>query len=141
MNSDRDAWTQWAERHSELAPTAAPKPNKYGATAVVVDGLRFDSKREFARYQELKRLEAARQITDLVVHPCFPLVVLQLEPEGPPFIFHTIGRYHADFQYRNISTGNVIVEDVKSKPTKTESYQRTKKHIEAQYQITIVEIT
>ena len=140
MSDDRAAWTQWAERHSELAPTAAPKRNKYGATAVVIDGQRFDSKREAARYGELKLLEAAGQITELVVHPAFPLVVLQLEPVGPPYILHTSGVYHADFQYRN-DLGQTIVEDVKSKPTKTEAYRLRKNWVEKQYQITITEIT
>jgi hypothetical protein len=135
--SDRDAWTQWAEKHPN---PRAPLRNKYGATAVHVDGLRFDSKREAARYGELKQLEAAGEITDLEVHPAFPLMVPELVTDGPPWVFHTIGQYHADFQYRNVRTGNVIVEDVKSKPTRTEAYKRTKKHVEAQYQITIVEI-
>ena len=137
MREDRQAWTEWAQKHPN---PRAPLRNKYGATAVVVDGQRFDSKRECARYQELKRLEAAGVITELVVHPAFPLVVLQLEPVGPPYILHTIGVYHADFQYRQVDTGTVVVEDVKSKPTRTEAYQRTKKHIQAQYQITITEI-
>ena len=137
MKADRDAWTDWAQKHPN--PRAHLR-NKYGATAVVVDGQRFDSKREAARYQELQLLEAAGQIAELVVHPAFPLVVLQLEPVGPPYILHTIGVYHADFQYRSAVTGEVIVEDVKSKPTRTEAYRRTKKHVEAQYQITITEV-
>jgi hypothetical protein len=139
MNGDRDAWTQWAERHSELAP-AVPTRQKYGATAVYVDGLRLDSKREAARYTELKQLEAAGEITALEVHPAYALMVPELAQDGPPTVFHTIGQYHADFKYRNVRTGNTIVEDVKSKPTKTEAYRLRKKFIEAQYQITIVEI-
>jgi hypothetical protein len=135
----RNTWTEWAARHSELAP-AAPKRQKYNATAVYVDGLRLDSKREAARYTELKHLEAAGEIVELEVHPAFALMVPELTADGPPFVLHTIGQYHADFRYRNVRTGNVIVEDVKSKPTRTEAYRRTKKHVEAQYQITIVEV-
>ena len=135
MNSDREAWQEWYEKR-----TVKPKPNKYGATAVHVDGLRFDSMREAARYGELKLLEQAGEITALEVQPAFPLMVADLTTDGPPWVFHTIGVYHADFQYRTVVTGQVIVEDVKAKPTRTEAYQRTKKHVQAQYGIVITEI-
>lgn len=36
--------------------------SKYSATAVVVDGWRFDSKLEARRYEQLKLLQAAREI-------------------------------------------------------------------------------
>lgn len=137
MSSDRDAWTQWAQQHPN---PRAPLRNKYGATTVHVDGLRFDSKREAARYAELKQLEAAGEITELEVHPAFPLMVPDLTTEGPPWTFVTIGHYHADFQYRNVRTGNMVVEDVKAKPTRTEAYRLRKKFIEAQYRIVIVEV-
>jgi hypothetical protein len=137
MRADREAWTQWATKHPN---PRAPLRNKYGAVKVHHAGHCFDSKREAVRYEELRMLEAAGEIADLEVHPAFPLMVPELVTDGPPWVFHTIGQYHADFQYRNVRTGNVIVEDVKSKPTRTESYKRTKKHVEAQYQITIVEV-
>ena len=139
MNADRDAWTQWAKDHpNPRAPVA--KANKYHATKVHLDGVWFDSQREAARYQELQLLMQAGEIEALEVHPGFALMVPDLTTEGAPFVFHTIGWYHADFQYRNIRTGNVVVEDVKSKPTKTEAYKLRKRFVEAQYQITIVEI-
>jgi len=137
--TDREAWSQWAKDHANpRAPVA--KANKYHATKVQIDGIWFDSQREAARYQELKFLVVVGEITDLDVHPGFPLMVPDLTTEGAPFVFHTIGWYHADFQYRNVHTGNVIVEDVKSKPTKTEAYKLRKKFVEAQYGITIAEI-
>jgi hypothetical protein len=145
--TDREAWSQWAKAHQSprkpLIPAAiqTPNPNKYRATARQIDGYRFDSKREAARYQELKFLVVAGEIEALEVHPGFPLMVPDLTTEGAPFVFHTIGWYHADFQYRNVHTGNIIVEDVKSKPTKTEAYKLRKKFVEAQYGMTIVEIT
>jgi hypothetical protein len=139
VNSDRDVWTEWYEKR--LQKPTDPKPNKYGATTVHVDGLRFDSMREAARYKELSLLVAAGEITDLEIHPGFPLMVLELTHDGPPLVLHTIGHYHADFKYRNERTNSTIVEDVKSKPTTTEAYRLRKKFIEAQHQITIVEIT
>lgn len=39
--------------------------SKYGAQPVVIDGRRFASKREAARYQELRLLERAGQIVGL----------------------------------------------------------------------------
>jgi len=140
MNRDREVWTEWYEKRLQKPEPAAPKPNKYHATVVHVDGLRFDSMREAARYKELQVLIAAGEITDLEIHPGFPLMVLELGHDGPPLILHTIGMYHADFKYRNVRTNNVIVEDVKSKPTRTEAYKLRKKFVEAQHQLTIVEV-
>jgi hypothetical protein len=140
MSATRDAWTHWHNTRAGRAP--ASTRSKYGAKVVHVNGLRFDSQREAARYAELTLLLSAGEISDLEIHPGFPLMVLELtEATAPPWVMHTIGMYHADFKYRNVRTGNIIVEDVKSKPTKTEAYALRKKHVEAQYGITIVEIT
>ena len=138
--TDREAWSQWAKDHANPR-TPVAKANKYHATKVQIDGIWFDSQREAARYQELKFLVVAGEIAALEVHPGFPLMVPDLTTEGAPFVFHTIGWYHADFQYRNLRTGNVVVEDVKSNPTRTEAYKLRKKFVEAQYSIVIAEIT
>ena len=143
--SDRDAWTQWAKTHdtvsgAKLTVNTRPSTNKYQARAIRVDGILFDSQREAARYQELKLLVVAGLITDLEIHPGFPLQVMALHEPGPPWTIHTVGMFHADFRYRNLRTDNVIVEDVKSKPTKTEAYQLRKKIVEAVHGVTIVEI-
>lgn len=142
MTRDREVWTEWYQKRLQQKPEApsAPKPNKYHATVVHVDGLRFDSMREAGRYQELKLLVAAGEICELEIHPGFPLMVPELVGETPPTVLHTIGHYHADFKYRNVRTGNVIVEDVKAKPTRTEAYKLRKKFVEAQHQLTIVEV-
>ena len=138
---ERTAWTQWAKDHPDpRAPVRMATANKYHATKVQLDGIWFDSRREAARYQELQLLVLAGEIEALEVHPGFALMVPDLTTEGPPFVFHTFGWYHADFQYRNVHTGNVIVEDVKSTPTRTEAYKLRKRFVEAQYQITIVEV-
>jgi len=135
--SDRDAWTEWAKQNKD---PRVPVRNKYGAHRVELDGIWFDSQREAARYAELRLMEQASLITDLQVHPAFPLMVPDLTQPEAPQVFYTIGVYHADFRYLNLRTGAVVVEDVKSPPTKTPAYRRTKKHVEAQYQITIVEV-
>jgi len=139
--SDRDAWTQWnTTRTAGATVHTRPSTNKYQARAVRVDGILFDSQREAARYQELKLLVAAGLIGELEVHPGFPLQVMALSEPGPPWTIHTVGMFHADFRYRNLRTDAVIVEDVKSKPTKTEAYKLRKKIVEAVHGVTIVEI-
>jgi hypothetical protein len=74
---------------------------KYKAVPTVVDGIRFASKKEAKRYQELKLLVRANEIKDLLLQPRFSLTV-----DG---IF--ICTYVGDFQY---TEGNeVFVEDCK----------------------------
>jgi len=46
---------------------------KYGNKPATVDGIRFASKAEAARYQELRALEEAGEIRDLVLQPRYRL--------------------------------------------------------------------
>lgn len=87
-----------------------PKTNKYGARAVEIDGVRFASALEGRRYQQLKLLLAAGEISDLVVHPRFELLARLFDRHGKvlPAVHYT-----GDFQYRDCRTGVVVVEDVK----------------------------
>ena len=80
---------------------------KYFAIRTVVDGVSFASKAEARRYGVLKLLAAAGEISDLTLQPVIPLVV-----NG-----QTIGKYIGDFRY--VENGEVVIEDVKSKPTMT----------------------
>ena len=95
--------------------------SKYGAQKTTVDGIRFDSKKESERYSELRLLERSGAISDLKLQPKFEL------QEG----FTCQGRkeraiyYIADFQY--VFRGQTIVEDVKSKATKTPVYKVKRK--------------
>ena len=109
------------------------KRSKYGAVPMVVDGIRFHSKREAARYGELKLLERAGEIRSLELQPAFPLMapvrgVSRLTP---------IGHYRADFRYRQGPTGILVIEDVKG--MRTQLYRWKKKHFEQQYGISITE--
>ncbi len=94
--------------------------NKYRNIKTTVDGITFDSKREAARYSELKMLSQSGHITNLRLQPDFPLMV-----NGKK-----IGKYVADFSY--LQNGVRIIEDVKSKATMTPVY-RMKKKILATY--------
>src|SRR5947208_1083911 len=48
-------------------------PHKYRAKPTMVDGIRFDSKKEAERYKVLKMLEKANKISHLKVHPIWPI--------------------------------------------------------------------
>jgi hypothetical protein len=142
MSGDRDAWTTLVNRRLRIgltAPQPVPRP-KYGARPVTVDGIRFDSTKEATRYQELKVLVAGGVIRDLRLQPPFPLAVVELWRDGPPWVVTPCGVYTADFQYVDATTGEVVVEDVKSGPTKTTAYQLRKRIAEAVHGITIREV-
>lgn len=116
----------------------APRRSKYGAIATVVDGIRFASKKEARRYQELRLLQRINEIDDLEVQPEYPL---RVSLHGLPQVEVAIGTYRGDFRYRSMRDGLVVVEDVKGgAATKTPLYRWKKKHVEAQYGITIREV-
>jgi hypothetical protein len=141
INPDRESWTAYAESHGLVreAP-AVPRPNKYHAEAIHVDGVRFASKKEAARFLELQLWQKHGQIDELECQPVFPLHVLELWRSGLPVVITTIGKYTADFRYRNLHTGEIVVEDVKSTATRTEAYTLRKKAAEAIHGITVVEV-
>lgn len=89
--------------------------NKYNAQKQIYKGKKFDSKKELGRYIYLESLFAQGTIKNLELHPVFPLMV-----NGKK-----IGRYTADFRYKR--NGVTIIEDVKSKITKTRDYILRKK--------------
>lgn len=96
---------------------AKPSRSKYGAKKTIVDGHKFDSKKEAARYLELKLLERAGQITELKLQPKFLLIPSQRRSDG---VLEREAAYHPDFSY--VEHGHPVVEDVKSEPTKTPDY-------------------
>lgn len=123
---------------------ASIRRHKYGAQATTVDGIRFSSKAEARRYGELCLLLRAGQIEALEVQPVFilqaPIMTgtvrgaLDATAGGLRFV----GRYIADFRYYQLEPPSWVVEDVKG--VKTPLYRWKKKHMEAQYGITITEI-
>lgn len=109
--------------------SGAVKRNKYGNRKTIVDGITFDSLLEATRYTQLKALERGGLIKDLVLQPVFAI-----ELNGKK-----ICKYISDFQYYDIEQARTIVEDCKG--MKTDVYRLKKKLTEAQYGITIIEIT
>lgn len=106
------------------------KKSKYGNQKVEHDGIVFDSKKERDRYCELKILEKAKAITDLKRQVKYVLVEKNGKERETSYI--------ADFVYKK---GNeVVVEDVKSKATKTPLYRLKKKLMLERYNIKIKEV-
>lgn len=97
------------------------KKSKYNAVKTEVDGIKFDSAKESKRYANLKLLERAGVIENLKLQPRFLL------QEGFTYNGHKERKieYVADFQYER--NGQTIVEDVKSKATRTEVYKLKRK--------------
>ena len=71
------------------------------------------------------------------MQPEFPLLVPG-RGNGGAYERVCLGKYIADFRYRAGRQGLLVVEDVKG--FKTPLYRWKKKHVEAQYGITVVEI-
>lgn len=122
---------------------------KYGNTKITVDGIQFDSKREAARYQELKLLERAGVISFLQRQTKFQLIPDQHAPsnaiytKGPRKGQRKPGKllehecsYIADFCY--IRNGETVVEDAKG--YRTEVYRIKKKLMLERYGIQIREV-
>lgn len=122
---------------------------KYGNTKIMVDGIQFDSKREAARYQELKLLERAGVISFLQRQTKFQLIPDQHAPsnavytKGPRKGQRKPGKllehecsYIADFCY--IQNGETVVEDAKG--YRTEVYRIKKKLMLERYGIQIKEV-
>lgn len=89
--------------------------NKFKNVPVVIDGLRFDSKKEALRWSELVALQRAGKIGGLRRQVRIPIRVNSV----------IIARYVADAVY--IEDGRMVVEDVKSPFTRMNPVYRLKK--------------
>ena len=104
---------------------ALGRKNKFGNTPTVIDGISFPSKREAARYVDLKLLVKAGEISDLELQPTYAMIV-----NG-----RKICSYRADFRYTD--HGKQIVEDCKG--VRTPVYRIKAKLMRACYGIEICE--
>jgi hypothetical protein len=133
--------------YARLTGLVAPRrTNKYGAKQVIVtddgvlydakaakangiQGRRFDSKAEGARYVHLRLLERGGFIDGLECQPKF---------EIHAFGGKLVSVYRGDFSYWDRATGTRTIEDVKGHPTPL--YKLKRKLVEAEYGVTILEI-
>ena len=106
------------------------KSNKFFNKKTIVDGIKFDSKREATRYSELVILEKYGIISELRIQQVF--VVLKKQ-KGEREV-----KYISDFTY--YENGVLVVEDVKSKSTITPLYVIKRKLMLKEYGISIREV-
>lgn len=120
---------------------------KYNNKKVIVNGIKFDSKKEAKRYQELSLLEKAGKISDLQMQVKFLLIPAQYEiverygkkgqklQSGTKCIEKECS-YYADFVYTQ--GDKTIVEDTKG--FKTPEYIIKRKLMLFKYGIKIKEV-
>ena len=116
-----------AEYHAQFGGgrKTASKRNKFNATKIEKDGMKFDSVKEYNRYIELTAQMQRGEISELKCQVKFelaPKVKIAGEKRAKPAL-----RYFADFTY--MSNGKLIVEDVKSAVTRKLASFRNKKHL------------
>lgn len=101
--------------------------NKYhNVKTYTSDGIQHDSQKEAQRWCELKLLQRAGKITDLQRQVKFELIPNQYECiNGKNKLVERKCSYKADFVYKE--NGQTIVEDTKTKATKTKDFIIKKK--------------
>ena len=99
--------------------------SKFKAVPTEVDGIRFASKKEAKRYQELKLLERAGEISRLELQPRYDITINGVK----------VCTYVADFRY--FGKAKQIVEDCKG--FKTPLYRLKSKLVRALYNVEILE--
>lgn len=110
--------------------------NKYFNKKVIVDGIKFDSKKEAKRFQELMILKKAGLIKELELQKTFELQPKYTNNKGENIRAIT---YKSDFFYYDKHLERYIVEDTKG--YRTDVYKIKKKLFEYQYpNLTIKEI-
>ena len=104
--------------------------SKYHAIKTEVDGIKFDSKKEAKRYQELKLLEHSKAISNLRLQ--VPYTLIDKSKHGRAI------KYIADFVYYDNSLKNEIVEDTKG--YRTDVYKLKKRLMAEVHGIEIKEL-
>ena len=89
--------------------------SKYYSKKVTVDGVTFDSRKEYKRFCELSLLEKAGVITELQRQVKFVLIQSQKDPATGKVLERPV-TYKADFVY--YKNGKRVVEDAKGIKTK-----------------------
>ncbi len=115
--------------------TKTKKAPKYRNKKTIVNDISFDSKKEARRYQELILMLKSGEISDLRLQVDFTLQEAYTTPSGQRI---RAIRYRADFVYKQ--NNKLIIEDVKSRITKTTSYNMKKKLLHEKYGLHITEI-
>ena len=98
--------------------------------------IRFDSQKEARRYDHLILRQQGGEIRDLRLQVDFTLQEAYTDQEGRRI---RAIRYRADFTYKE-RDGRLVVEDVKSRPTRTREYLIKRKLMKDRHGIEITEV-
>lgn len=110
---------------SQQSGAAKCSKSKFGNVKTWVGTDCFDSRREAERWLTLRLLQRAGEITELERQVVYRLTVAGV----------VIGKIIPDFRYR--SGGQLVVEDVKSKPTMTPMFRWKARHLAAEHGIVL----
>lgn len=119
-----NTFDEMIQKQVDLITKPLPK-SKYNNKRTIVDGLKFDSKKEAERYSHLKLLEKAGVISKLKLQQPYKLII-----NG----FH-VCTYISDFEY--LQDGKKVIEDAKG--VRTSVYIIKRKLMKAIYNIEIKE--
>ena len=111
--------------------------NKFGNRKIETEDGKFDSAKEYKRWCELKLMEKNNIIRDLRRQVAFTLIPSQKDKESGKVVEREV-KYIADFVYT--FDCKTIVEDVKSKATKTPEYIIKRKLMLERFGIRITEV-
>lgn len=131
---------------AKLAQAERKTARKYHNEPDSRGALRFDSRKEARRYDELLLMLKAGKIRSLRLQQQYTLQESYIDPEGGERVRAI--RYVADFAYERPTApdqnGTVywlpVVEDVKSRATKTAQYELKKKLLRERFGLTITEV-
>jgi len=118
------------------AVVSQQKKSKYGNVKTEVNGIKFDSQKEARRYQTLMLAQKSGLIRDLRLQHEFTLQEAYTTCTGKRI---RAIKYRADFTYYMADGDSMVIEDVKSKGTKTKEYE-LKKKLMADKGYTILEV-
>ena len=125
----------YARQQLPGAAAGPKKASKYHSAPAERGELRFASRKEARRYDELMVMLRAGIISDLRLQPQFTLQESYITETGERI---RAIRYTADFSYR--FGGKLVVEDVKSTATRTKEYLRNRKFMRSKFGIEIQEV-
>ena len=124
----------------------ASKPkngHKFNAQPTTIEDIRFDSKAESDRWQELRLLEKAGQIRNLTRQPVFPLHAAPVQRTDLPARLTAsdlspvlVGVARMDFAYEQAPDWRVTTEDVKGMDNALSRWKR--KHVLLEYGVRVI---
>ena len=156
MGASIESLSPWAQRQVLQKLTAAEAQKKAARESKYHNqkderaagsgaSIRFDSKKEARRYDELMAMLRAGKIRELKLQQQFTLQEAYTTTEG---VRVRAIRYQADFTYQKPQfvdrdgewIWGLVVEDVKSRATKTRAYAMKKKLMQERFNIEIQEV-